>query len=172
MKLNGTAARNIAVMAALAGCLYLGAADDTPVPYPKEYRTWTFLHSSIYGAKQGVWDHPCEKPCTSGIFNFYANNKGVEGLRTGIYADGAIIAEELLELHGKDDGSAKEGPRRIVGVMVKDGKRYASTGGWGFGKYDGVTLVDELDAGGRKACFQCHIPRKDRGHVFTEYRDR
>jgi hypothetical protein len=162
----------IALASALAGSLFLGAADDAAVPYPKEYRSWTFLHSSIYGAKQGVWDRPCEKPCTSGIFNFYANDQGVQGLRTGTFADGAVIAEELLELHGKDDGSAKEGPRRMVGVMVKDSKRYETTGGWGFGKYDGVTLVDQLGAGQRMACFQCHIPRKSRGYVFTEYRDR
>jgi hypothetical protein len=105
-------------------------------------------------------------------FYFYANEKLAEGIRTGVFADGAIIAAELLKLVGRDDGAAKEGPRRLVGVMVKDSQRYAATGGWGFGKYDGVTLVDELDSAGRKACFQCHIPRKDRGYVFTEYRDR
>jgi len=167
-------ANQFAIVAiALIGCFYLRAEEDTPVPYPAGYRSWTFLHSSIVGGKQpGFWKPPCDKPCTGGIFNFYANEKAMEGLRTGVYADGAIIAEELLELLGRDNGSAQEGPRRMVGVMVKDSKRYASTGGWGFGKYNTVTLADELDSAARNACFQCHIPRKDRGYVFTEYRER
>lgn len=96
----------------------------------------------------------------------------MEGMKNGMFPDGAIIAEELLEVHGRDDGAGKEGPRRLVGVMVKDSQRYGKTGGWGFGKYDGVTQVDELDSAARTACFQCHIPKKDHGYVFTEYQER
>jgi hypothetical protein len=50
--------------------------------------------------------------------------------------------------------------------MIKDSKRYASTGGWGFGSFDGATLESQLDTAGRQACFDCHIPRKDHGYVF------
>ena len=53
-----------------------------------------------------------------------------------------------------------------VQFMVKDSKKYASTGGWGFaqftnGKPDGEAL--------HKTCFPCHAPAKDRDFVFTRY---
>jgi hypothetical protein len=159
--------------AALAGCFYLRGSDDVKVPYPEGYRHWTFLHTSLIPPKlSGFWKRPCEKPCTGGIFHFYANEKAMEGLRTGVYPNGAILAEELLELLGRDSGGGKEGPRHLVGVMVKDSDKYAATGGWGFGTFDGVTPTDELTSADRTACFECHIPRKDHGYVFTEYQER
>src|ERR1700691_2597516 len=89
------------------------AADDQTVPYPEGYRHWTYLHSSLIGPTlAGFWKRPCEKPCTAGIFNFYANEKAMTGLRTGNYADGAVIAEELLEMLGSATGGGKEGQRR------------------------------------------------------------
>ena len=157
----------------LAPTFKASAADDQRVPYPEGYRHWTFLHSSLIGPTlAGFWKRPCEKPCTAGIFHFYANEKAATGLRTGNYADGAIIAEELLEMQGSPSGGGKEGQRRLVGVMVKDTNRYASTGGWGFGTFDGDGKEDQLDPPARTACFTCHIPRKDHGYVFTEYRER
>jgi hypothetical protein len=162
------------IFAILAGAwVCASGAEDTTVPFPKGYRNWTFLHSSMVGPKlEGFWKRPCEKPCTAGIFYFYANDKAMAGLRNGAYADGAIIAEEMLEYQGRETGGGKEGSRRVVGVMVKDGQRYSSTGGWGFGFYDGDTLKDQLDGAGRQACFQCHVPRKDHGYVFSEYTER
>jgi Cytochrome P460 len=149
------------------------AAENDTVPFPEGYRHWTFLHSSLIGPTlAGFWKRPCEKPCTAGIFHFYANDKAMIGLRTGEYADGAVIAEEMLELLGSPTGGGKEGERRMIGVMVKDSKRYPSTGGWGYGSFDGATLENELDATSRQACFACHIPRKDHGYVFSTYRER
>jgi hypothetical protein len=148
-------------------------ADNQAVPFPDGYRHWTFLHSSLISPTlAGFWKRPCDKPCTAGIFHFYANDKAMAGLRSGEYADGAIIAEEMLEFQGSASGGGKEGGLRLVGVMVKDNTRYASTGGWGFGSYDAPSHEDQLDSGAKTACFACHIPRKDRGFVFTEYRER
>src|SRR5262249_62087492 len=107
------------------------------VPYPEGYRRWTFLHASMVPATVAAFKKkPCDKPCTSGMFYFYGNDKAMEGLRTGSYPDGAIIAEEMLEFQANDKGSGKEGQRRVVGVMVKDTKRYSTTAGWGYGSYD------------------------------------
>jgi len=163
------------VIVALALTIPFGAraADDQLVPYPEGYRHWTHLHASLIGPTlAGFWKRPCEMPCTAGIFHFYGNEKAMTGLRTGNYADGAVIAEELLEMLGSASGGGKEGERRLVGVMVKDSKRYASTGGWGFGSYDGGSRENQLDSAARTACFACHIPRKDHGFVFSEYRER
>ena len=141
-------------------------------PYPEGYRHWTFLHSSMVPPTFSAFGKkPCEKPCTAGIFHFYANDKAMQGLRTGSYPDGAIIAEEMLEWLSTSNG-AKEGQRRVIGAMVRDSKRYSSTGGWGYGSFDDGSRTDMLDAKAREACAQCHLTRKDQGYVFTEYRER
>lgn len=148
-------------------------AEDAGTPYPEGYRHWTFLHSSMVPATFSAFGKkPCEKPCVAGIFHFYANDKGMEGLRTGTYPDGAIFAEEMLEWLSGTSGGAKEGERRVVGVMVKDSRRYASTGGWGYGNFDDESRKDKLDAKARETCHNCHVGRKDQGYVFSEYRER
>ena len=148
-------------------------ADDGTVAYPEGYRSWTFLHGSLVPAgAQGFSKSPCVKPCTNGIFYFYANEPALKGLQTGTYADGAVIAEELLEFRVGEKGNGGEGRRVLTAVMAKDSQRYAATGGWGFGKFDEGSKVNTLDAKAQQACFQCHIPRKDRGYVFTKYDER
>ena len=49
--------------------------------------------------------------------------------------------------------------------MVKDSKKYAATGGWGFGHFnsDGKTVDDAF----MKACVPCHQKMKERDLVFT-----
>jgi hypothetical protein len=51
--------------------------------------------------------------------------------------------------------------------MVKDSKKYAATGGWGFGHFnkDG-TLGSEAFM---KTCFPCHAQAKASDLVFTHY---
>src|SRR5690349_12589228 len=95
---------NITLIAAAAFVLFAliqatsVRADEGSVSYPEEYRKWTFLHSSLVPAGfDGFSKSPCVKPCTNGIFYFYANELAMTGLRTGTYADGAMIAEEMLE---------------------------------------------------------------------------
>ena len=148
-------------------------ADDGTVAYPEGYRNWIFLHGSLVPAgAQGFSKSPCVKPCTNGIFYFYANELAMKGLRTGTYTDGAVIAEELLEFRVGEKGNGGEGRRVLTAVMVKDSQRYAATGGWGFGKFDEGSKVNTLDAKAQQGCFQCHIPRKDSGYVFTKYEER
>jgi hypothetical protein len=161
--------------ASLCGCLFVLAApdsEDAAVPYPQGYRRWVHLHSTVIGPKHSALQS-CEKPCTGGIFHFYANEKAMEGFRTGKFPDGAILADEVLETMQNESGNAaSEGSRRGVGVMVKDSKRYSATGGWGFAKYARDSQTDATTAQERKDCFQCHVPKKDRDYVFTEYRER
>jgi hypothetical protein len=51
-------------------------------------------------------------------------------------------------------------------VMVKDSKKYAATGGWGFGDFKDGKPGDEAL---HRTCFACHVPVKDRDFVFTRY---
>jgi hypothetical protein len=57
------------------------------------------------------------------------------------------------------------GPATNVQFMIKDSKKYASTGGWGFfqftnGKPDRIVQT---------SCFACHAPRSVTDFVFTRY---
>ena len=53
-----------------------------------------------------------------------------------------------------------------VQFMVKDSKKYAETGGWGFADFKNGKPGNEAL---HKTCFPCHQPAKDRDYVFTRY---
>jgi len=151
----------------------MNSQDPPPVPYPEGYRSWTFLHSLLVpGAYSAFGKTPCVKPCTNGMFYFYANELAMKGLRTGTYPDGAIIAEEMLEFKVGEKGAGKEGRRVLAAVMVKDAQRYAATDGWGYANFDEGSKANTLDAKGQQTCHQCHVSRKDHGYVFSEYVER
>jgi hypothetical protein len=50
--------------------------------------------------------------------------------------------------------------------MVKDSKKYAASGGWGYADFTKGKPGDEAL---HKTCFPCHQPAKDRDYVFTRY---
>jgi hypothetical protein len=99
-----------------------------------------------------------------------------EGTRP--FPDGSIIvALHWTRVSSEDNnrvlaGSFPGAQSFVVGspvnmqVMVKDSKKYAATGGWGFGDFkDGRPGSEEL----HKTCFSCHEPAKDHDFVFTHY---
>jgi len=53
-----------------------------------------------------------------------------------------------------------------VQFMVKDSKKYAATGGWGFADFKNSKPGNEEL---HNTCFPCHQPAKDRDYVFTHY---
>jgi hypothetical protein len=58
------------------------------------------------------------------------------------------------------------GSRVNAQFMVKDSKKYAASGGWGFADFTGDKPGDEAL---HKTCFPCHQPAKDRDYVFAHY---
>jgi len=50
--------------------------------------------------------------------------------------------------------------------MVKDSKKYAATGGWGFADFKDGKPKDEA---AHQTCFPCHEAAKARDYVFTRY---
>jgi hypothetical protein len=90
------------------------------------------------------------------------------------FPDGSVIArlawnyvpsEENNKVFGRDQ-SFVAGSATNVQFMVKDSRKYAATGGWGFAQFkDG-----KPDASAAlKTCFPCHEPVKARDFVFTHY---
>jgi len=62
--------------------------------------------------------------------------------------------------------SSIAGSAENVQFMVKDSKKYAATGGWGFADFKNGKPGNEAL---HNTCFPCHQPAKDRDYVFTHY---
>jgi hypothetical protein len=106
------------------------------------------------------------------------NDLAIKAYREGKlpFPDGTIIAalhwrhapsEENNKIFGRSQ-SFVAGPPTNVQFMVKDSKKYASTGGWGFGHFnerDGKPAERAL----LQTCFPCHQAIKARDLVFTRY---
>jgi Cytochrome P460 len=58
------------------------------------------------------------------------------------------------------------GPAVNVQFMVKDTRKYTTTGGWGFADFTNGKPGNEAL---HKTCFPCHEPAKARDYVFTRY---
>ena len=91
------------------------------------------------------------------------------------FPDGTVIArlawsydssEENDKAFGRPQSFVAGPPKNGVQFMVKDSKKYASTGGWGFGHFNDGTSADEAVL---KTCFPCHEAVKARDFVFTRY---
>jgi len=77
-----------------------------------------------------------------------------------------VPSEENNKVFGRDQ-SFVAGPPTNIQFMVKDSKKYAATGGWGFGHFqDGKPSTDEAMM---KTCFACHQQMQARDLVFTSY---
>jgi len=135
------------------------------VPYPDGYRDWRHIKSMVIEP-----GHPLYASF-GGIHHIYANKKAVQGYQSGRFADGAVIVFDLLE--AKREGNAViEGPRKVVGVMHKNARRYAATGGWGFEGFAGDSKTERVvGANAKTACFDCHAGQKDTDSVFSRLRD-
>jgi hypothetical protein len=108
------------------------------------------------------------------------NDVAIKAYKEGTipFPDGAIIAaihwtrvpsednNKVLNVPFPGTQSSVIGSRVNVQFMVKDSKKYAATGGWGFADFkDGKPGDKAL----HETCFPCHVPAKDRDYVFTRY---
>ena len=105
-----------------------------------------------------------------GIHHLYANDQAMAGYRAGRFPDGAIIVFDLLEAHSAEH-AVTEGTRKVLGVMHRDARKYAATGGWGFEGFVGDSRTQRaVGANAATACFACHQARKPDDYVFSRYR--
>ena len=142
--------------------LYLGAAPNDAVAYPTGYRQWVHVLSALVGPQSPGF------AANGGIHHIYANEKALEGYRTGRFPDGSILVADFLETK-ENAGITTEGARRRIDVMVKDSHRYAETGGWGFESFRGDSQTDQsVGAEGATKCFACHAKQPD--SVFSKFR--
>jgi hypothetical protein len=173
----------LTAVAALGGApAYLGpasgqsAGDASPIygiTIPAGYRDWRLISVNHL---EGAGDNLKQVRAQLG------NDIAIEAFRAGKlpFPDGAIIAA----LHWNEAPSAENdkvlasgfsgaGLRSFVAgsavnvqFMVKDSKRYAATGGWGFADFTGEKPGNEAL---HQTCFPCHEPARARDFVFTRY---
>ena len=77
-------------------------------------------------------------------------------------------SEENNKAFGREQSFVPgEAPPWYLQFMVKDSKKYAATGGWGYAQFDKDGKPGpESDM---KKCHPCHEAIKDRDFVFTRY---
>src|SRR5271156_789299 len=95
------------------------------------------------------------------------NDIAIKAYREGTlpFPDGAIIvrlawsyvpSEENNKVFGREQSFVAGSPINIQ-LMVKDSRKYAATGGWGFAQFKDGKPADEA---AHKTCFPCHQPGK------------
>lgn len=142
----------------------------TPVPekLPEEWREWTHIKTGvIYSDKHPLFD------AFGGIHHIYANKLATQAYKEAYqrkakkkFPDGSMIVFVLYE--AKDEGGMfVAGKKKVIAIMVKDSKRYAETGGWGWQAWDaeGKPLVTDPT----EQCYTCHIPMRENDFVFSEW---
>ncbi len=141
------------------------SADDIKPP-PPDYRNWFHVNTMIIDK-----DSPLFKDL-GGMHNVYVNAVGLPALKkgSGAYPDRTIFLTDLHDFT-VTDGSYVEGARKGIAVMVKDAKKFASTGGWGFQVFGGPdpSTAKPIITDPAKQCFACHEPKKDQGYVYSTY---
>ncbi len=137
------------------------SADASPifgVRLPSGYRRWELVSVS----QETGFDE---------FRGIVGNHIAIKAYRDGTlpFPDGAV----LVKIAWKRTPSAEFDPAFVAGapttvqVMVKDATRYASTGGWGFGRFVDGKPVDEAQ---HRTCFGCHVAHvKAHDIVFTRF---
>jgi Cytochrome P460 len=176
---------SVAAVAGAAG--YADSASQQPaeeaapiygIKIPHGYRDWHLITVKQLTGKQLTGSGGSLKQLRAQL----ANDIAIQAFRNGTrpFPDGSIIAA----LHWNEESSNADnqvlaagfpglglqasfaGPPVNVQFMVKDSKKYAASGGWGFADFTNGKPGDEaLHA----KCFPCHAPAKDRDFVFTRY---
>lgn len=146
------------------GATSFAAAESPPVPYPKDYRDWHHVKSMVISPGHGLYDS------FGGIHHIYANKLALQGYKSGKWPDGAVIAFDLLEAKSADS-TIMEGNRKVLGVMRRDARKYAATGGWGYEGFKGDSMTERaVGQNAASACHQCHIAQKDSAFIFSKLR--
>jgi Cytochrome P460 len=162
-----------AAVAGVVACLVpaAGQADQEATPIfvdkiPEGYRDWKLISVAH------------EEGNLHSFAAVLGNDVAIKAFREGTFPfpDGAIVAalhwrhvpsEENNKVFGRPQ-SFTPGAATNVQFMVKDSKKYAATGGWGFAHFNGRE-EQPADRKVLQSCFPCHERMKARDLVFTRY---
>ena len=85
------------------------------------------------------------------------------------WPDGTMFAKVAwAQSQPEENGVVKTGAFVQVELMIKDAKKYASTEGWGFGRWRGTDLKPYgKDASFQNECTNCHAPMARNDYAYT-----
>lgn len=88
---------------------------------------------------------------------------------TNPYPDGAMFAKAAYAQNPDPSGEIRTGAFLQVEFMIRDSKRYASTFGWGWGRWVGGLAMKPYghDASYVTECMNCHRPVAATDYTFT-----
>jgi len=165
-KASGEMARVFRLLTTTVGMLAIvsvsadSAGDLTP---PASFRHWYHVNTMVIAKGSPLFG------AMGGMHNVYINSTGETALKQGRpYPDETVFLLDLHEFTISDD-SYVEGPRKATAVMLKDKKKYASTGGWGWQAWAGGDPAKPIVTDATKQCFECHQARKDHDYVYSTY---
>ncbi len=134
------------------------AAAPNGMTIPKGYRSWQVVA-------------PSQRDDKDEIRVILGNNIAMKAFRAKElpFPDGAILAK-LAWKRAKSaefDNTFVPGEPQRIEFMVKNSKKFAATGGWGFGRFVNGKPASEQD---HATCFPCHAANvKGNDFVFTRY---
>jgi|SRR5579862_997454 len=155
---------SVAYFAAASGHANGTAKQAYVTEIPAGYRDWRFVSVAH------------EEGSLNSFATILGNDLAIKAYRDGKlpFPDGAVIAalhyrfipsEENNKVFGQRQSFIAGAPTNVQ-FMVKDSKKYAATGGWGYGHFaNGKPAA----AAAMKTCFPCHSAIKARDYVFTRY---
>lgn len=129
------------------------------VTIPQDYRTWELV------APSHRTDNKDELRAILG------NDIAMKAYRAKAlpFPDGSVLAKLAWQRvpFAEFPGAYVPGKQPRIEFMVKDSRKYASTGGWGFGRFVDGKPADEAQ---HLTCFPCHEANvKGHDFVFTRY---
>ena len=155
----------VIVLSLLSAVAALAAAEKpAPAPngiqMPRDYKDWRLI---------SVSDRSDNHTMRAILGNDVAIAAARSG-RTDPWPDGTTFAKVAWKETTHPNWKTATVPGDFVQVefMIKDAKKYAATGGWGFARWRGRDLQPYgKDAGFVQECFGCHTPVKSSDYVFT-----
>ncbi|QPK64617.1 cytochrome P460 family protein [Methylomonas sp. LL1] len=155
---NNTIVSWLLASAMLMTATQLHAEAQAEKPVHGEYKDWLTLSVS----------HRLDKKLVRSIVGNDIAIKAARAGNTKPWPDGTIIAKVGWKEKTHPNWPQAVVPGEFAGAeaMVKDSKKFAETGGWGFGHWEGDKLVMN-DKEKSATCFACHSPMKDADYVYT-----
>src|ERR1044072_1107422 len=149
--------------AAVVGSIAFAAESAGDLKLPASFRHWYHVNPMVIDKGSPRFE------AMGGMHNVYINSPGEAALKKGEpYPDKTVLLVDLHEFT-ISDGSYLEGRRKATAIMLKDGKKYAATGAWGFKDWGGGDPTKPLVTDPVKQCFECHQAKKDQDYVYSTY---
>jgi Cytochrome P460 len=180
MTTSAAAGAAVAVVLAVLGSLALAQQDKYTLTVPgglafsefRGYEAWQVVSISQDGALMAA---------------ILANPVMIDAYRAGVPGNGRRFADgaKMAKIHWNPKkmeifpAATVPGTQHDVDFMVKDSKRFADSGGWGWATFEYEAASDTFrpgtltdrppQANDAKCGFACHTIAKTRDYVFTDY---